>query len=180
MSRFSAGDDAAFRLLFQRYRDRVYRLVLRAYCSGPAEAEDCTQETFLKVIANRDRFDASRTFTTWLYAIARHHCLNVVRARGRRPEFVTDLDDDMTASPTGDAAAQLAATELDDAIREAVARLPEPLREVFVLREVEGMAHADIAHLLHLEVGAVRTRLHRAKQRLQSLLRPYLEDTHGR
>jgi len=176
MSRFCSGATSAFQVLFDRYRDKIFRFVYGVYEQDAARAEDRTQEVFLRVIRSRDSFNPAMRFSTWLYSIARNCCLNELRNRGRRGEWATDEVDQLSLeAPQKDAAQRLETAELGAVIRQAIASLSEGLRAVFMLREVDGLAHAEIAGILNLREGAVRTQLHRAKQQLQQRLKPYLE-----
>ena len=181
MQAFCAGNSAAFQLLFERYRQRLYRFIRAAYEPDAARAEDATQEVFLRVIRHRERFDPTRRFSTWLYTVARHYCLNEARAAARRFELVTDTPPEAAAAahggtpPAANGPRALGAAELADRLRQAVAALPEPQRSAFVLREVDGLEYADVAAVLHEAEGAVRVQVHRAKARLRQLLTPYLE-----
>jgi len=179
MDRFCAGNTAAFQVLFDKYKNRVFRFVIGVHGPDTARAEDIAQETFLRVIRNRDRFNPGMRFTTWLYTIARNVSLNEIRKRPRDPvQAACPPDVTVPDDRHPDAARALAATELGDAIRAAVAALPEPLRTVFVMREVEGLSYGQIADVTGRREGAVRTQLHRAKQQLKQTLTLYLDDSH--
>lgn len=79
MGMFCDGKPEAFQVLFERHKDRVFRFIYAVYMKDTSKAEDCTQETFVKVIQHRDRFNTDMSFSTWLYTIARNHCLNQIR-----------------------------------------------------------------------------------------------------
>lgn len=176
MRAFCNGNTDAFQCLFDRYRDKVYGFVLHVYAHEPARAEDFTQDVFLRAIRARQSFDPSRTFSSWLYAIARNHCLNELRRSARE---TTRPVEEFAARAGHDAPGALDRQELGRAIRGAVADLPEDQRAVFVMHEIDGLSHRQIAAVMDLGEGNARTILHRAKAALQVALRPYMEDHHG-
>ncbi len=173
---FAAGDNAAFHELFQRYKDRLFRFIVGAYAFNRHMAEDCLQETFVRVIRYRNRFDAGRTFSTWLYTIARNHCVNELRRKQRRCEVSSPETVLQSLTAEKDSRQRMLADEAASAMRQAVWDLPEHLRSVFMMREMNGFSHSEIAEVLGLSAGNVRIQYHRAKKKLREQLRPYLED----
>ena len=178
MGLFRSGKAEAFQILFDRYKDRVFRFVLRVYERNPSRAEDCTQEVFLRVIKGRDSFNISMRFSTWIYTIARNYCLNRLRLKATALETLTDSPESLEdCGCSGDSADILQNDDLGQIINRAVSMLPENLRAVFVMREIDGLSHAEIAEILKLNESNVRIQLHRAKQRLRNEISPYLEET---
>jgi RNA polymerase sigma-70 factor, ECF subfamily len=184
MQRFQAGHASPFDLLFQRYRRPLFAFICRMLNGDRPAAEDLLQEIFLKILKARDLYDPRQKFSTWLFAIARNHCLNVLRSRGYRDEQETvPLD---TAEPAGANSAAhppaeriaaraggTAPTERTEAARLlelAVQTLPPVHREVFLLRAVEGFSHSETAQILRLSAGNVRVHYLRARQLLQKEL----------
>jgi RNA polymerase sigma-70 factor, ECF subfamily len=177
MEMFCSGKTEAFQVLFEKYRNRIFRFIYGTYEKNIARAEDCTQEVFLRVIEKRDSFNPAMRFSTWLYTIARNHCLNQLRNRTAYFEMQTDdLDRLGHESQSGSADKKLIDEELGGIIRKSVAKLPENLRAVFVMREIEGLPHSEISEILNLGEANVRIQLHRAKKQLRQLITPYLED----
>lgn len=177
MEMFCSGKAEAFQVLFEKYRNRIFRFIYGTYEKNIAGAEDCTQEVFLRVIENRDSFNPAMRFSTWLYTIARNHCLNQLRGKTAYFEIQTDALDKLGyESPADRADKKIIDNELGGIIRKAVAKLPENLRAVFVMREIEGLPHSEISEILNLSEANVRIQLHRAKKQLQQLITPYLED----
>lgn len=149
--------DSAF--LFAVYRDGVFRYLSRII--GPGEAQDLTQEVFLRasrVAVPRDSPDGQRA---WVFRIARNLALNYRRDAQRRPLFA-----ELTEVPQG------ACQEIAVAVREALTRLPPIERDVFLLREAAGLTYDEIAIACELSPDAVRSRLHRARQKLRASLTP--------
>ena len=165
-----AGDLAAFEELVDRHRAVVYRVAARVV--GREEAEDVTQETFLRAYHRLPRFRGESAFRSWLLRIAHNTAVNA--ARRRRPEPV-EVDDD------GDVAAPVATTrEPVSALEEAERRerLELKLRElrpehraVLVLRDLEGLAYDEIATVTETPIGSVKGRLHRARSEMIEIMR---------
>jgi RNA polymerase sigma-70 factor (ECF subfamily) len=177
MEMFCAGKTGAFQFLFEKYRNRIFRFIYATYERNPARAEDYTQEVFLRVIEKRDSFNPAMCFSSWLYTIARNYCLNQFRSKTPYFEMQVDVLDRLGyENPSGRADKKLLDKELGAIIRKAVSKLPENLRAVFVMREIEGLPHSEISEILNLSEANVRIQLHRAKKQLQQLITPYLED----
>lgn len=180
MAGFQAGNASLFDLLFQRYRRPLFTFIYRMLAGDRATAEDLLQEVFLKVLKGRDLFDARQKFSTWLFAIARNHCVNALRSRGHRDTLETySLDDaenpDSPLYQKEPAAfdfrlCQLERDEAGQLLDAAIQTLPTAQREVFLLRAVEGFSHLETADMLRLSAGHVRILYLRARQRLQQEL----------
>ena len=174
---FRAGDEGAFDLLVLRHQDRIVRLARRLV--GDAEsALDAAQETFVKAWRALPRFQGASLFSTWLTRIAINQCRNELRRRKTvkhtRP---LSLDVEVPGSdvPRRDTLASALpgvydvarGREVDEACRAALALLDPDAREILVLREVEDLSYEDMAELLDVAVGTVRSRLHRARSELR-------------
>jgi RNA polymerase sigma-70 factor, ECF subfamily len=169
VSRLKAGDLRAFEELVRTQQHRVYGLALRMLGS-PAEAQDIAQEAFLRAHRGLAEFRGDARLSTWLYAIVSRLCLNRLAGSERRlarhgEEALSRLVD---ARPGPDQA--LERGELEEALHRAIGELPEERRIVVVLRDVEGLAYEEIAEVLDLPVGTVRSRLHRARLDLKEKL----------
>jgi RNA polymerase sigma-70 factor (ECF subfamily) len=169
VSRLKAGDIRAFEELVRTQQHRVYGLALRMLGS-PAEAQDVAQEAFLRAHRGLAEFRGDARLSTWLYAIVSRLCLNRLAGSERRlarhgEEALSRLVD---ARPGPDQA--LERGELEEALHRAIGELPEERRIVVVLRDVEGLAYEEIAEVLDLPVGTVRSRLHRARLDLKEKL----------
>jgi RNA polymerase sigma-70 factor (ECF subfamily) len=183
VDRARAGDAGAFEALVRRYQGWVFTLALRMV-GDRGEAEDVAQEVFLKAYRGLKTFKGASRFSTWLYAIATHHCLNHLQARARRPRpaggAATAGGDDPPdpvdrlpdRAPRADALLERA--DLERVVQAELQRLTEEQRAILVLRDIQGLAYEEIAQALGLELGTVRSRLHRARMALKARLAPRL------
>ncbi|MEZ4269353.1 MAG: sigma-70 family RNA polymerase sigma factor [Myxococcota bacterium] len=177
LQRVRAGDGLALDLLLKRYEERIYAFGMRL-CREPEDARDVLQETLLTLARSADSFEGRSSLSTWLFTVARSFCIKQRRRRVGAPERLESLDDAgrfeasepaTTARAPDDAAAD---RQLADAIETALARLDEPMREVVVLRDIEGLSAAETAEVLGVSVAATKSRLHRARTQLRALLSP--------
>jgi RNA polymerase sigma-70 factor (ECF subfamily) len=162
--RILSGDTEAFRLLVVRYQRPLFGFI-RNLVPGP-DGEDIAQDVFLAAFANLAFFDPARAgFSTWLFTIARNRCLAALKKRrpvlcGRLPERADNR------SPEAEASAEEWFRRLDAALEQ----LPFEQRTTFVLAEMQGFAHEEIARIEGVSVGTVKSRLSRARDKLRSLL----------
>jgi RNA polymerase sigma-70 factor (ECF subfamily) len=169
-----AGNRQAFTLLVLRHKDRLYTLAYRLL-GDLDEAEDIAQETFLKAYEKLDEFRGEAKFSTWLYRICHNFCLNHLEKKkdrlgnGASPE-------DMPVGET-ELSEQLIAKEYQKLVQWALSQLKLEFREVVVLYHQEHLSYEEIANLLDLPIGTIRSRLHRGRKELKDLLRPYLSAT---
>ncbi|ABU58154.1 sigma-70 family RNA polymerase sigma factor [Roseiflexus castenholzii] len=163
------GDHAAFAQLVERYAGAVFNLAYRML-GNAQEAEDASQEIFLKVYANLARFDRERKFSTWLLSIGSNYCID--RLRRRRFAWLT-LDDTVLTIPNPGKGPEHSAIEREerDAVQRALLRLPPAYREVAVLRYWHDLSYEEIVQALGLPESTIKTRLHRARRMLADALR---------
>lgn len=186
VGRAQAGDAGAFETLVRRYQGWVFTLALRML-GDRAEAEDMAQEIFLKAYRGLKGFKGASRFSTWLYSITSHHCLNHLKARrrqlhhlgrgGDRPGAVGNdppaaVDRLVDETPRADALLERA--DLARIVQAELAHLSEEHRLILVLRDIQGLSYEEIAQTLRLELGTVRSRLHRARMEMRARLTPYL------
>jgi RNA polymerase sigma-70 factor (ECF subfamily) len=169
VARLRAGDLGAFEELVIGHQHRVFGVALRML-GNRAEAEEVAQETFLRAHRALPEFRGEARLQTWLYAIASRLCLNRLATPDRRLVRADDAALAETPSAEPDAAAALERSELDAALRDAIAALPDERRIVVILRDLEGLSYEEIAEALALSPGTVRSRLHRARLDLRSKL----------
>ncbi len=174
VSRAAAGDAEAFRALVELHQCRILAF-LRRLCGCPEQALDLAQETFLSAHRHLGSFRQESRFSTWLHSIA----LNHARGAGRRRRVVHSLDavtaDGSRMIPEPAAAAAPASARLEHAdlarkINEALDRLDDRYREVIVLADMQDATYEEIAETLEIPIGTVRSRLHRGRLELRSLL----------
>ena len=168
-----AGRQAAFRELLDRHRASVFRLV-RSNTGDDDAALDVTQEAFIAAFAALKSYDGTRPFKTWVSRIALNKCRDRARRRAVRRFFSFALPIEAAASVSDDsipADRQLADRAELARVREAITNLPAPIREPLVLRTIEGLSQAETAQLLGISEKAVETRLYRARNKLNEVLR---------
>lgn len=167
--------ETAFMLLFERHREVVFRVACRLTNSVSA-AEDITQECFLGLLDARKRFDPAKgSLRTYLYGAVRNHAR---KYHGLRDGDV-DLEDMEIGDPVELSQAFLQ-QEQSEVIRQAISSLPLPQREALILFQYEELPLEEIAAILGIEVGAVKSRLHRARARLKRILTPYFQGSNAR
>jgi RNA polymerase sigma-70 factor (ECF subfamily) len=160
--RCQAGDDEAFGLLFEEYKNLVYRTVYLTLGST-VEAEDLLQEVFLQVHRSLDAYDPKRgAFSTWLYRITVNVCLNW---RRRRPS--TQSLEELADEPAEDSQPFAEGFAQDDCVRRALHKLSRKLRVVVVLRHYLDLSYAEIAQITDLPLGTVKSRLNLALRLLR-------------
>jgi RNA polymerase sigma-70 factor (ECF subfamily) len=181
VERVKAGDQAAYSSLVHKYKGRIYSVIYNM-TSNREDANDLAQETFIKAFRSLDRFRGRSQFFTWLYRIAVNATLSHLKKNRLRHFFnYEDLQEEtanaewleaMTSASRSDRPVFL--RELQEKLNEALQQLSPKHRAVVVLFEVEGMSHEEIAEILKVSTGTVRSRLHYAKQQLQALLQSYV------
>ena len=177
------GDRAAFGQLVDEYKDKIYNYVARML-NDPSEAEDVTQEAFLRAYKSLPRFRGASSFHTWLYRIASNLAIDVVRKRKRQdPTFSLDepLESDdgeyerELPDESGGPEDRTSTRETRIAVRRAIMELPEKLRDVMILYELQGETYDDIADILDVPLGTVKSRLFNARNRLKESLQELVE-----
>jgi len=179
-----AGDEDAFRWLMETHQKRVFRLVIRMLGCDRHTAADISQEVFLRAFRAIDSFDGRSLFGTWLHKITMNLCISEFRRRKAlkrdRPTYSLDApvagQDDASIDPvTHEAGPEDLAYHKDvaSAVKAAVQRLPEEFRECVLLRDMQGMSYEEIASILDLQPGTVRSRIHRGRLILQKLLKEF-------
>jgi RNA polymerase sigma-70 factor (ECF subfamily) len=183
MARLVDGHEAALNELMDRHGRRLFNYLIRAL-QDEQDAADLAQETFAKVYHSRERFDPRQRFSTWLYAIATNLVRDRYRWRSRHPQVSLEaegagtetalMDTLTTAGPLPHQCLQT--QERAEAVRKAVAGLPDELRQPLILAAYEDLPQAEIALILNCTVKAVETRLYRARQHLRARLGPLLPE----
>jgi RNA polymerase sigma-70 factor (ECF subfamily) len=163
------GDAAAFEELYRAHAGRLYNLVFRMAGSAH-DAEDLLQEVFLHAHRKLGSFRGDSSLGTWLYRLAVNHCLDVLRGRQAKMTRVTDsLDDEGADEPAATSPrVPTAISRLD--LERSIARLPAGCRAAFVLHDVEGFEHNEVAKLLGVSEGTSKSQVHKARMKLRAML----------
>ena len=170
VDRCRSGDLAAFEELYRAHAGRLYSVALRLL-GNAADAEDLLQEIFLAAHRKLDTFRGEAALGTWLYRLATNLCLDHLRSRAGRSSQITDALDDAPGlfdSATSTLAEQTV-TRMD--LERALARLPEGCRAAFVLHDVQGLEHREVAEILGIAEGTSKSQVHKARLKLRGLLR---------
>ncbi len=167
------GDANAFESLMRQYQTPVYNLCYRML-GDPEDAADMTQETFLKVWKNLEGFHMQSAFSTWLYRLASNSCLDLLRSKKRKPTISLLQEDDDGEQVTIDPADPsplpeevLIKKEEQQLLRDALMSLDEQQRSILTLRVVRDLSYEDIASILQIKEGTVKSRLARARENLR-------------
>ena len=173
IARAQAGDEYAFEELFNAHRRRVYSLCLRM-TGDPAEAEDLAQEAFLQLFRKIGTFRGESAFSTWLHRLVVNVVLMHLRKRGLQKISLDDVDnsqEEPVKREYGDEDLRLLGSVDRVSLERAIAQLPPGYRAVFVLHDVEGYEHNEIAHIMNYSIGNSKSQLHKARLKLRDWLR---------
>jgi RNA polymerase sigma-70 factor, ECF subfamily len=190
VAELKAGSEQAYAWLIGEFQQPVYGLVCRIV-NDPSDAADTTQEVFLKVFRGMKHFQGESSLKTWIYRIALHEAANRRRWWFRHKAYETSIEPAETEGATGEAM-QLALTDRADSpfdnaahgevrrkVEEALRQVPEPYRTTLILRDLEEMAYEEIAEVLEISLGTVKSRLTRGRQALKLRLAPYAREVRG-
>ena len=169
IERFKRGDQSSFEYIVQTYQDRIYNLC-RYLLGHPQDAEDAAQDVFVKAYRKLKDFRPESSLYTWLYRIGVNTCLD--HKKKSRPEPLKDesLAEDLpSAEPSPERSYQ--SQEIGRAINSALEQLSKNSRAVIVLKEIEGLSYEEIAEVLHISIGTVKSRISRTREELRRLLR---------
>ena len=181
MAEAAEGSERAFSELVGRYRSRVLNLVSRLLNDREA-SDDISQEVFVRVFLHRKNYRRGAKFSTWLFTIAANLAKNEIRRRKRRRNWssLDELQEQLHDSslqlmdPKGNREAEVDSAQIQGIVGEAITTLPERYRLALVLRDVEGLAYEEIAQVLGIPGGTVRSRINRARLMLKKKLEPML------
>lgn len=165
VKRAAAGDTAAFERLYRRHAGRLYAVCLRL-AGDQSVAEECVQEAFITAWRKLDSFRGDSAFGSWLYRIATNTVMMHFRSQKRRDNHLQAVEDDAWERLPGKRETQAANMDIETALQD----LPEGARTVFVLHDVEGRRHDEIAEMTGIAVGTSKAQLHRARRLLRERL----------
>jgi len=167
VARCQAGDVDAFETLYRQHASRIYTLACRM-AGSPEDGEDLLQEIFLQAHRKLGSFKGDASIGTWLYRLALNHCLDFVRSRQAKMNKLTEtLDADTAFEPRAPRETPIARLDLERAID----RLPDGCRQAFVLHDVEGFGHKEIAGLLEIAEGTSKSQVFKARAKLRAWLK---------
>lgn len=180
MLRFQKGDANAFDLLLRRHSAGVLRFIMKMIRVNNPQAEDLLQEVFMKLIEHRKKYDSKQKFTTWLYALARNRCIDYLRTENYRRHASLDAhlpDDeggglvvlDIVRSRDKNQEERAMDKEIQLLLDRGIGGLREEFREVFLLREIEGLSFNEIAEITETPLNTVKSRLRYAYQGLREV-----------
>jgi len=180
MENFQNGDSAAFDELLNRYGSKILYFIMKKLNMSKPGAEDLMQEIFIKVIEKKDTFKIDRKFSTWLYTVANNRCIDYMRVD--KGKLTSSLDKDLSSEVKGTTYLELVKTsgenpeeysynkQIKGYVDEGVNELKEDLKEVFLLREIEGLSLKEIAEITGSPINTVKTRLRTAYLNLREHL----------
>jgi len=186
VERVQRGDKHAFDLLVTKYQRKLGRLISR-FVRDSAEAEDVTQEAFVKAYRALPGFRGDSAFYTWLYRIGINTAKNYLLASKRRAPTSTPFDAEEAESfdeagllrEVSTPENELMSKQVVSVVQATLLELPEDLRSALTLREIEGLSYEEIAGVMNCPVGTVRSRIFRAREAVAEKLRPLLETSQG-
>ena len=177
------GELSSFEKLVSRYQNKILGYSARML-NDHEEAEDVAQEVFIKAYRSLDSFRGDSSFSTWIYRIATNLCIDRMRSKKRRPQQAYSLDEPIDkeedkggreiADYSGEPGRAIEREELRRRVREVMAEMPEKMRTILVMCDMQGMAYEDIAKVLDCPIGTVKSRLFHARADLGRRLRPYV------
>lgn len=173
IDRASKGDVSAFNELLALHEKKMYAVCLRM-CGNYEDAQDCLQEVMLRVYRAISGFKGQATFSTWLYRVTMNTCLDELRRRKNKQTVSLDglLDTGWSPSDDFDTPEHHALSgEKRRAIQDMISELPEDMRSAVVLRDVEGFSYEEIAGMLNINVGTIKSRISRGREKLREKIR---------
>jgi RNA polymerase sigma-70 factor (ECF subfamily) len=181
VERAQRGDKHAFELLVAKYQRRLGRLISR-FVRNAAEAEDVTQDAFIKAYRALPAFRGDSAFYTWLYRIGINTAKNHLVAQGRRAptstpfdsEEAEDFEDAVLLHEVATPENELMSKQVVEVVNSSLQELPDDLRTALTLREIEGLSYEEIAAVMDCPIGTVRSRIFRAREAIAANLRPLL------
>ena len=171
------GDLSAWGELIRIHQDRLYNSIVRVV-GHPDRARDVVQDTFIQAIENISRFDGKSQFFTWLYRIAFNRAMSMYRKHKSEVSLEVareNAGDETMADSQGQPEDRVLQSELVEEVHQAIEQLSAEHRAVIVLREIEGCEYEQIAEILEVSLGTIRSRLHRARSEMRRLLRGYFD-----
>lgn len=177
IERASRGDPFAFNALMAAHEKRMYAVALRMF-GNREDAQDCLQEAMLRIYRSIGNFKGQSSFATWVYRITMNSCLDELRRKKNKQSTSLDglLDQGWAPMDEGETPEKHAMrTELRRELKRAIRELPEDMRSAVILRDVQGFSYEEIAQVLNVHVGTVKSRISRAREKLRGKLKENAE-----
>ena len=176
---FQSGEEAAFRILVERYAQRVRNLIYSIF-NEPSLVDDIAQEVFIRVFEALPRFRFESSFYTWLYRITINKSRDEMRKRRSRKFLSLNV---LLDNPSKELQSKIRVYPVDESAKELVNKglqsLPEKFRIPIVLKDIDGMSYEEMAEIMQCEIGTVKSRLSRARAMLRKILAPLLDQSHN-
>lgn len=183
VERVQKGEKGAFDLLVRKYQHKIVSVISR-YINDWSECQDVAQEAFIRAYRALPNFRGESQFYTWMYKIGINTAKNYLVSQGRRPptddvaiEDAVQLDGGIRLRESGTPERELLRQEIEQTVFSTVEQLPEELRTAITLREVDGLSYEEIAEAMQCPIGTVRSRIFRAREAIDTKLRPLLADS---
>lgn len=173
MKALSKGDQRAFDELYKRFYAQLLGYFKNMLWGDREKAEDMVHDIFAKIIKNPDYFDINRSFRTWLFSVASNMCKNEYKKQAVRKNTSTGVEDYRSISSSTNVLAEVQDIQFQQAFEENLAKMDEKHREVFALRHLEGLSMKEIAEVMEINEGTVKSRLFYATKFLAEKLKVY-------
>ena len=172
----AGGDPTAFEKLMRMHEGKMYAVALRM-CASREDAQDCMQEAMIRAYRAIENFRFQSSFSTWIYRITMNTCLDELRRRKVRQAASLDALLDAGWAPSGGESPEGHAMEQDRkrALEQAIHALPEDMRAAIVLRDIQGYSYDEIADILSVNVGTIKSRISRGREKLREILSEHTE-----
>lgn len=177
IERASDGDAEAFNQLMSMHEQRMYAVALRL-CANREDAQDCLQEAMLRVYRSIGSFKGESSFSTWLYRITTNTCLDELRRRKNKQSTSLDVlltEGWMPANEHSSPERDVLRKELAKCIYDAIRELPDDMRAAIVLRDIQGCSYEEIAQILDINLGTIKSRISRGREKLREKLKKHPE-----
>jgi RNA polymerase sigma-70 factor (ECF subfamily) len=176
IERCRSGDTDAFEELISPYMQKAYETAYRM-CGNHADAEDIAQEAIIKAYRALTKFDGRSAFSTWLYRIISNTVIDMARSRSRRPAASLDIiGDRCDPDPDGNPVEYAETNLLQDEIQSALLKLSSAQRAILIMRDIHDYSYQEIAQMLGISIGTVKSRVHRGRTALQRIIRRNFPD----
>lgn len=167
IKRAQKGDDQAFCALIDGYEKKIYNIAYR-FMRNEYDAQDAAQDAIIKMFTNIKKFSFQAAFSTWMYRVTANTCLDLLRKK--KPDTGIEEYERYAVSREGNPDADTINKELGDSIKKAINLLPEKYVPIIILKDVEGLKYEEIAQVLDISVGTVKSRISRAREKLRDIL----------